>query len=599
MIDRIKARLVARGFTQQQSLDYEETFTPLTNLNTVRVLSAVVRRQWPLHQLDIKNAFLNDDLQETVYTRRPPVFEITGESQHSTTRTVLLLVYVDAILITGDDSKGIQVVKQYLSSVFQTKDIGNLRYFLGLEIARCSDDLVLSQRKYCLDLLQDAGYSGCKSNTIDAFHQRVLYLLRRSSCYLTHLLSGMGVKLSSPATLFCDSQAAIHIAKIPVFHELTLAGELVLFKLLWSLALGLAANALIFWMHGLPCSDVCGFEGLTQILQFRPSFTPLTVVSNHVASVDDPLVIASLLPPSVMLDASNIRWTLCATDRCFKNAALSAFFRCVKVLPVSRGDGIYQKGMDMALSKLNNGGWVHIFPEGSRSRDGGKTIGTAKRGVGRLILDADTVPTVIPFVHSGMQEIMPLGSKFPKVGKKVTVVVGDPIPLEDLIMDDAEDVSRGVLYDAVSSRISHVLRDLKFEADKLALEHAGRAHKPDRGYEFWQQVDWEAFGMEGIMRPDENRIPSKPPFFDRSKRDHNQLQETSSGSRTVRAGFSYGGGIVSRVRGYMNPTEFMGFAAGGLFKNGRFVGDEDRGNDLIFFPAKWWRSFDGLPQFCR
>lgn len=66
-------------------------------------------------------------------------------------------------------------------------------------------------------------------------------------------------------------------------------------------------------------------------------------VSNHVAAIDDPFVIASLLPPNMMLDAHNLRWTLCATDRCFNNPVLSAFFRCVKVLPVSRGDGIYQK----------------------------------------------------------------------------------------------------------------------------------------------------------------------------------------------------------------------------------------------------------------
>lgn len=66
-------------------------------------------------------------------------------------------------------------------------------------------------------------------------------------------------------------------------------------------------------------------------------------VSNHVASVDDPFVIASLLPPRVLLDAQNLRWTLCATDRCFRNPVTSAFFRSVKVLPVSRGDGIYQK----------------------------------------------------------------------------------------------------------------------------------------------------------------------------------------------------------------------------------------------------------------
>lgn len=59
--------------------------------------------------------------------------------------------------------------------------------------------------------------------------------------------------------------------------------------------------------------------------------------------MDDPLVIASLLPPQVLLDAKNLRWTLCATDRCFKNPVTSAFFRSVKVLPVARGDGIYQK----------------------------------------------------------------------------------------------------------------------------------------------------------------------------------------------------------------------------------------------------------------
>lgn len=61
------------------------------------------------------------------------------------------------------------------------------------------------------------------------------------------------------------------------------------------------------------------------------------------ASVDDPFVIAALLPPSVLFDAQNLRWTLCASDRCFSNPVTSAFFSTVKVLPVARGDGIYQK----------------------------------------------------------------------------------------------------------------------------------------------------------------------------------------------------------------------------------------------------------------
>ncbi|KAK8962854.1 hypothetical protein KSP40_PGU018853 [Platanthera guangdongensis] len=161
-IDRLKARLVARGFTQHEGLDYEETFSPVAKLNSVRVLiSVAVHRRWPLFQLDINNAFLNGDLQETVYMQQPPGFETTGESQVCHLKKAIY-VYVDDIIITGDDSQGIQTVKVHLNSVFQTKDLRPLRYFLGLEIARRPDGLTLSQRKYCLDLLHDASQYGCK-----------------------------------------------------------------------------------------------------------------------------------------------------------------------------------------------------------------------------------------------------------------------------------------------------------------------------------------------------------------------------------------------------------------------------------------------------
>ncbi|KAJ1692119.1 hypothetical protein LUZ63_008817 [Rhynchospora breviuscula] len=352
----------------------------------------------------------------------------------------------------------------------------------------------------------------------------------------------------------------------------------VLLRLLQSLAVPLIGNACHVFMHGLNFVQVYGIENLHNALLHRPRAKPLITASNHVAAIDDPFVIASLLPPSVMLNPNNLRWTLCASDRCFKNPAMSAFFRSVKVLPVSRGDGIYQKGMDMALSKLNKGGWVHIFPEGSRSRDGGKTIGPAKRGVGRLVMDADTMPIVLPFVHSGMQDIMPVGSKFPNIGKKVIVVVGDPLSFDDLLPNKNEVLdpeSREILYDLVSSRIGLKLQELKTQADKLALEKSFQISVQNESYSLtiWQHVDWEAFGMDYLLESSDTAT-----HIDAKREGLKQVEqllvsyEESNAYSTSNDRFCHKEGSLSRVPGYMNPSELVGFAARGLFVNGRCFG---------------------------
>nr|XP_043628303.1 tafazzin isoform X2 [Erigeron canadensis] len=314
--------------------------------------------------------------------------------------------------------------------------------------------------------------------------------------------------------------------------------------MLQAVAVPVIGNVCRVFMHGLNHVQIYGGEKLQQALVSRPDKTPLITVSNHIASIDDPLVIAALLPSSVLMHARNLRWTLCATDRCFRNPVTSAFFKSVKVLPVSRGEGIYQKGMDIAIAKLNRGGWVHIFPEGSRSRDGGRTMGSIKRGTARLILDADNAPIVVPFVHVGMQEIMPIGATIPRVGKTVTVLVGDPIDFKDMRdMEQDNHIPRGTLYDAVSARISDRLLKLKAQVDNIVQLQTDVALRRDEYFDSGYEQDNESF---------EVRSPYQ------------------------------GSGIVSRIRGYMDPTELMGFAARGLFTSQSVRGVK---------PIKAWDSF--------
>ena len=75
-IERNKARLIAKGFTQTLGIDYQKTFVPIAKMNSIRVLlSLVVNHGWPLHQLDVKNVFLNSDLEKEVYMSLLPRFE--------------------------------------------------------------------------------------------------------------------------------------------------------------------------------------------------------------------------------------------------------------------------------------------------------------------------------------------------------------------------------------------------------------------------------------------------------------------------------------------------------------------------------------------
>ncbi|XP_023903517.2 uncharacterized mitochondrial protein AtMg00810-like [Quercus suber] len=132
---------------------------------------------------------------------------------------IIILVYVDDILIASNDVDAVNVFKQFLDSKFKLKDLGTLKYFLGLEVARTSNGISLCHRKYTLDFLSDAGMLACKPTSIpmnqlakfsssigDAVPDASLYrrligrllyltLTRPDICYSIHKLSQF---ISSP-----------------------------------------------------------------------------------------------------------------------------------------------------------------------------------------------------------------------------------------------------------------------------------------------------------------------------------------------------------------------------------------------------------------
>jgi hypothetical protein len=188
-IERFKARLVAKGYNQIEGLDYFDTYSPVAKLTTVRLIIALASmHHWFIHQLDVNNAFLHGELQENVYMQLPPGIKSSRPNQvcklikslliaqgfkqansdhslftkSSSESFTILLVYVDDIILAGNSLSEFQYIKDILHSSFKIKDLGQLKYFLGLEVAHSKQGISLCQRKYCLDLLADSGLTNSK-----------------------------------------------------------------------------------------------------------------------------------------------------------------------------------------------------------------------------------------------------------------------------------------------------------------------------------------------------------------------------------------------------------------------------------------------------
>ncbi|XP_011650237.1 N-acylphosphatidylethanolamine synthase isoform X1 [Cucumis sativus] len=183
----------------------------------------------------------------------------------------------------------------------------------------------------------------------------------------------------------------------------------------------------------LNTTTVHNADTLIRLVQHRPPGVPLVTVSNHMSTIDDPVMWGFKGFPTS--DATLGRWVLAAEDICFKNVVLSYLFRLGKCIPVTRGAGIHQEYMDEALEHLRNGEWLHTFPEGKVTQDD-VPIRRLKWGTASLIVRSPITPIVLPIVHRGFDEIMPENSLFgrrppvPLCCKKIEIIVGEPIQFD-------------------------------------------------------------------------------------------------------------------------------------------------------------------------
>ncbi|KAK4683821.1 monolysocardiolipin acyltransferase, partial [Tremellales sp. Uapishka_1] len=129
----------------------------------------------------------------------------------------------------------------------------------------------------------------------------------------------------------------------------------------------------------------------------------------------------------------NFRWTT-ASDVMFTRKLHAKFFGLGQVIETHRGGGIFQPAVDEAVKKVQNGDWIHIFPEGKVNQEISHPEGGILRfkwGVGRIIMDSNVMPEIIPMWISGFDQIMNERRKFPRFiprsGAKISITVGEPI----------------------------------------------------------------------------------------------------------------------------------------------------------------------------
>ncbi|GJU04977.1 putative ribonuclease H-like domain-containing protein [Tanacetum coccineum] len=181
IVIRNKARLVAQGYTQEEGIDYDKVFAPVSRIEAIRLFLAYASfKDFVVYQMDVKSAFLYGKIEEEVYVCQPPGFEDPNFPDrvykvekalyglHQTPRAwykgdiLLVQVYVDDIIF-GSTKKELNAFKKLMHEKFQMSSMGELTFFLGLHVQQKKDGIFVSQDKYVGEILKKFGFTKVKT----------------------------------------------------------------------------------------------------------------------------------------------------------------------------------------------------------------------------------------------------------------------------------------------------------------------------------------------------------------------------------------------------------------------------------------------------
>ncbi|GKD68894.1 putative ribonuclease H-like domain-containing protein, partial [Tanacetum coccineum] len=168
VVVRNKARLVAQGYTQEEGINYDEVFAPVARIEAIKLFLAVASFMgFIVYQIDVKSAFLYDTIDEEVYVSQPPCFvdpEKHGYRRGTINKTLfikkdkkdimLVQVYVDDIIFGSTRKSWCDEFEVLMKGRFQMSSMGELIFFIGLQVKQKTDGIFISQDKYVTDMLK-------------------------------------------------------------------------------------------------------------------------------------------------------------------------------------------------------------------------------------------------------------------------------------------------------------------------------------------------------------------------------------------------------------------------------------------------------------